>query len=186
MSFIKTMSSLGIARSGWALLLAVLVAGFPSPASAENELGTTAQVARQPLQELVRKKRPKGQIYVTIPQARVFGEGSGYRAYCSPQIRAINASDKTVEELITGINYVAPNGKMVGSTVTRFFRVKVGKQETHYFYSTLEANYCNGLSGEMEIVRCIYENGADCTDDVRAVAYGAVPMKLTEKNKGNK
>lgn len=178
-----------VAGLGWVirpLLLAVLISWFPVSASAENDLGFTAEVARQPLQELVRKKRPKGQIYVTIPQARVFGEGSGYRAYCSPQIRAINASDKTVEELIAGVSYKAPNGKAIGSTVTRFFRVKVGKQETHYFYSTLEANYCNGLSGEMEIVRCIYENGADCTDDVRTVEYGAVPMKIVRKNKENK
>lgn len=170
------------------LLLAVLLSCTSASFAQESghDLGSSSHVSRQPLQELIRKKRAKGLIYVTIPQARVYGEGSGYRAYCSPQIRAINASHKTVEEMIAGIRYKSPEGKGVGSTVTRFHRVKVGKQETHYFYSTINANNCNGLTGDLEIVRCVYESGEDCTEDVRAVVYGAVPLQVIERSKENK
>lgn len=170
-------------RRGTAPLIYVLLLMACPAAHAESatELGSSAEIARQPLQELVRKKRARGLLYVTIPQARVYGEGSGYRAYCSPQIRAINSSHKTIEEMMVGIRYRGPNGKDVGSTVTRFFRVKVGRQETHYFYSTINADNCHGLTGEMEVVRCVYENGIDCTDDVRTVAYGAVPLQIINK-----
>jgi len=172
-------------RTATIYVLAVSMLCVPMLASAidANELGATADVAHQPLQELIKRKRARGLVYVTIPQARVYGEGSGYRAYCSPQIRAINASDKTVEELLVGIRYINPTGKSVGSTISRFFRVKVGKQETHYFYSTINANNCDGLNGKMEIIRCVYENGVDCTGDVRSVAYGAVPIEIVGKSK---
>jgi hypothetical protein len=162
----------------------VLFCGLPAGVRAETALGTSAEVARQPLQELVRKKRVRGQIYVTIPQARVFGAGGPYRAYCSPQIRAINSSNKTVEELVTGISYQGRDNKPVGSTVTRFFRVKVGKEETHYFYSSINADYCEGLVGKMQIIRCVYESGVDCTEDVRVLPYGAIPMSFDEKKPG--
>lgn len=190
MSLINTLSDRradGLEYKVLLFLTAVLLSmPLQAQTSSGHELGSSAEVARQPLQELIQRKRAKGQIYVTVPQARVYGEGSGYRPYCSPQIRAINASHKTVEEMLAGIRYKGPNGKYVGSTITRFFRVKVGKQETHYFYSTINADNCHGLTGELEIVRCVYENGVDCTDDVRAVAYGAVPMEIVEKNKGSK
>ena len=169
------------------ILLAALL-WQPSAAMAQSghDLGAASDVTPRPLQELVRKKREKGLIYVTIPQAREYGEGSGYRAYCSPQIRAINTSHKTVQDMIVGIRYLARGRKDVGSTVTRFSRVKVGKQETHYFYSTIDAGHCHGLTGEMEIIRCVYDNGVDCTEDVRTVAYGAVPMVIVGKNKESK
>ncbi len=148
---------------------------------AESALGAAEEVAKQPLQELVRKKRVRGQIYVTIPQARVFGTGGPYRAYCSPQIRGINSSHKTVEELVVGIAYQGRDNKAVGSTVTRFFRVKVGKDETHYFYSSINADYCEGLVGKIQVIRCVYENGVDCKGDVRVLPYGAIPMTFDEK-----
>jgi len=147
-------------------------------AEAESELGAAAEVPKQPLQELVKKKRPRGQIHVTIPQARVFGDGLPYRPYCSPQIRAINSSDKTVEELIIGVRYYGKENKEVGSTVTRFFRIKVGKDETHYFYSSVNVNYCEGLTGELEIIRCVYDSGDTCVSDVRTVLYGAIPLHI--------
>lgn len=149
-------------------------------------------IQSRPLQELVhrlralREMRNDSEIYVTIPQARVYGEGSGYRPYCSPQIRAINNSHRTVEDLIVGIRYKTPDNRSAGSTITRFSWVKVSKDETHYFYNTLNADHCLGLTGEMEIIRCMYDNGTDCAQDVRTVEYGAVPMKIIQKDKEGK
>lgn len=168
------------------LLTALFWQPLAATAQSGQDLGSASEVTPRPLQELVRKKREKGLIYVTIPQAREYGEGSGYRAYCSPQIRAINTSYKTVQDMIVGIRYKSSNKKDVGSTVTRFSKVKVGKQETHYFYSTIDAGNCHGLTGELEIIRCVYDNGEGCADDVRTVAYGAVPMVITGKNKESK
>ena len=158
-----------------------LSGGLPLHAMAETALGSSAEIAKQPLQELVLKKRVRGQIYVTIPQARVFGAGGPYRAYCSPQIRAINSSHKTIEELVTGVDYTGRDNKAVGSTVTRFFRVKVGHDETHYFYSSINADYCEGLMGKMQVIRCVYENGVDCKEDVRVLPYGAIPLRFDER-----
>lgn len=169
------------ARHVPAILFLALSCGLPAQAIAESALGSSAEIAKQPLQELVLKKRVRGQIYVTIPQARVFGVGGPYRAYCSPQIRAINSSHKTIEELVTGVAYTGRDNKSVGSTVTRFFRVKVGKDETHYFYSSINADYCEGLTGKMQVVRCVYENGMDCTEDVRVLPYGAIPLTFDER-----
>lgn len=161
------------------LLLLLFFFCVPVPAKAENALGASATVAKQPLQELVRHKRPPGQIHVTIPQARVFGDGNPYRPYCSPQIRAINSSNKTVEELVVGIHYYGRENKDVGSTVTRFFRIKVGQDETHYFYSSVGINYCDGLTGDLEVIRCVYDNGEACVNDVRTVLYGAIPLRIS-------
>jgi hypothetical protein len=189
---LTTPSPAGSAHTSRLTLLPVLLAAMlslPFSAAAQNNnhaLGSASEVAPRPLQELIQKKREKGLVYVTIPQARVYGEGSGFRAYCSPQIRAINASHKTVEEMLAGIRYKSPSGKYVGSTITRFFRVKVGKEETHYFYSTINADNCEGLTGELEVLRCVYDNGLDCTNDVRSVEYGAVPIQIIKKPKESK
>lgn len=163
------------------ILLALLLwPAIPHALEGGHALGAGSQVASQPLQELLRRSRAKGQVFLAIPQALMYGEGKGQKAYCSPQIRATNSSNKTVEEFIVGIRYMNGNGKPSGTSVTRFFRVKVGKQETHFFYSTVTAPSCKGLTGEVDIVRCVYDSGEDCTADVRAVEYGAVPLRIVD------
>ena len=166
-------------------VLTVLLCGPLGCLAAGVSLGHSDKVEKQPLQELVRIKRAKGNVFVEIPQALIFGlDSPRSQAYCSPQIRATNSSNKTVEELIVGIRYKDLESKVVGSTVTRFFLVKVGNQDTHYFYSSLSAKYCGGLTGEVEITRCVYEDGIDCSPDVRASAYGAIPLRFNTKKEG--
>lgn len=170
------------------LLAALLCQPMTVTAQSGHEIGAASALPLRPLQELIRKRRKmhrNGLLYVTIAQARVYGEGTGYRAYCSPQIRAINTSYKTVEDLIIGIRYKTSDNKNTGSTVTRFSWVKAGKEDTHYFYSTIDADHCSGLIGEMEVLLCKYDNGEDCIKDVRTVDYGVVPLKIMEKNKEN-
>lgn len=167
-----------------AIAALLLASSWPSVSIAQDSghaLGAGSQVAARPLQELIGKIGSKGVIFVAIPQALMYGEGAGQRPYCSPQIRATNSSNRTVEELIVGIRYKGPTGRSAGTSVTRFFRVKVSKQETHYFYSTITAPNCKGLTGEVEIVRCVYDNGAECDADVRVVEYGAVPLRIVDK-----
>lgn len=164
------------------ILLAVLLwPATPYAVDGGHALGAGSDVSSKPLQELLRRSRAKGVVFLAVPQALMYGEGKGQKAYCSPQIRATNSSNKTVEELIVGIRYMGPNGKAAGTSVTRFFRVKVGKQETHFFYSTVTAPTCKGLTGDVDIVRCVYDNGDDCTADVRPVEYGAVPLRLIDE-----
>ncbi|HEY0844892.1 MAG TPA: hypothetical protein VGE12_05965 [Noviherbaspirillum sp.] len=146
-----------------------------------HSLGAGSQVTGKPLQELIKRTRAKGKVFLAIPQALMYGEGTGQRPYCSPQIRATNSSHLTVEELIVGIRYKGAGGKNAGTSVTRFFRVKVGKQETHYFYSTITAPNCKGLTGEVEIVRCVYDSGDDCSGDVYTVEYGAIPLRIIDE-----
>ena len=150
-------------------------------------------IQSRPLQELIqrmrtlRELRTEKLIYVTIARALVYGdESSGSPSYCSPQIRAINTAARTVENLLIGIRYKGRDNKDVGSTITRFSWVKVSTEETHYFYDSVNSSYCQGLTGEMEVIHCVYDNGRDCTNDVRAVNYGTVPLKMLEKNKEGK
>lgn len=165
------------------LLLALLLMS-PFLHAQDHALGSSRhEVGRQPLQELVKQKRSEGLIYVAIPLASVYGDGAGYRPYCSPHIRASNESNKTVVHMLAGIRYQTLSGKDAGSTITRFSRVKVGQQETHYFHSTIKADDCSGLTGALEVVSCTYEDGTDCSDDVRTVAYGAVPLRMFTKPK---
>lgn len=164
-----------------ALVFLLSAAGWPALLHATDgghALGSGSEVTSKPLQELIRRERPKGEIFVAIPQAMMYGEGPGQRPYCSPQIRATNSSNRTVEELIVGVHYKTAGGKSGGTSVTRFFRVKVGKQETHFFYSTITAPNCNGLTGDVEIIRCVYDSGENCTGDVHPVEYGAVPLRM--------
>jgi len=152
---------------------------------ANPSLGASAKVPRQALQELVRIKRPRGVIYVAIPQALIFGLNNAQnKPYCSPQVHATNSSHKTVEELIVGIRYKEDGdkqGKSLGSTITRFFLIKIGSQDTH-FYNAIHASRCEGLIGELEITRCVYEDGTDCSADVQPVAYGSIPLKISKEN----
>lgn len=174
---------LGQLLRGLAALL-LLALSLPSISIAQDgghSLGAGSHVVARPLQELIGKVGSKGLVFVAIPQALMYGEGSGQRPYCSPQIRATNSSNRTVEELIVGIRYKTASGKGAGTSVTRFFRIKVSKQETHYFYSTITAPNCKGLTGELEVIRCVYDNGAECNNDVRVVEYGAVPLRIVDK-----
>jgi hypothetical protein len=142
---------------------------------APHNLGSMSNLKRQPLQELIKVRRAPGKLYVSIPQAELFGERTGYAPYCSPHVRTINSSNKTVEELLTGISYRNPAGRLVGSTTSRFFQLKVADMETHFFNS-VGTNSCDGLVGEVHVLRCVYEDGSDCSADVVPVAFGAVPL----------
>jgi len=138
--------------------------------------------ADRPLQQVVRHTRKPGPITVAIPVAYVFGMGQDKaRNYCSPSIRAINSSNVQVEELVVGVEYskIGTNTD-VGSTVTRFSSVKVGHQDTHYFYQ-LGTSDCRGLEGRGFVVRCVYTNGEDCRNDVQMIGYGLIPLRLRNR-----
>jgi hypothetical protein len=50
-----------------------------------------------------------------------------------------------------------------------------------YFPSALDTPDCEEMAGELEIIHCVYANGESCEQDVRAVEYGTVPLKMQEK-----
>lgn len=133
--------------------------------------------------QLVRE-RAKGPILVSIPVAYVFGLG-GERSplYCSPSVRATNGSNAVIEELVVGVNYQTAAGVPVGSSVSRFTNIKVKRLEAHFF-NQLETSKCSGLRGELNIVRCVYSNGEDCSSDIQAVRFGAIPLQLKRTNSG--
>lgn len=173
-----------VSRALLALLLATLLpAGGAQEAG--YQLGTSASVAAQPLQELIKKRRPKGPIYIALPRALVMvREGANRRPRCAPQVLVTNSSNQTIEELVAGIRYTKTDAKAAhnaGSTLARFHLLRVGKEELHYLADALEVDDCANLSAEVEILHCAYDSGAACNDDVRAVAYGAIPMTLIEK-----
>lgn len=146
-------------------------------AEAKERLTGKDGIAR-PLQEVIRQERPRGPIYIAIPIAYVFGMGGEHSPpYCSPSIRADNTSNATVQELIVGIVYHTKDGQAAGGTVTRYNAIKVGHQDTHYFYQ-LAVNDCKGLDGELTVVRCKYASGADCLSDVQAIGFGTIPLHL--------
>ncbi|MBS4098543.1 MAG: hypothetical protein KGZ83_17100 [Sulfuricella sp.] len=134
-----------------------------------------------PLQQVIRNERPRGPVFVAIPIAYVFGLG-GDRSptYCSPTIRADNSSNMPVEELIVGIEYQTKDGRAAGGTVTRYDKIKIGHQDTHYFYQ-LTVSDCRGLEGKLTVVHCIYSSGADCSGDVQAVGFGTIPLHLSPR-----
>jgi hypothetical protein len=156
---------------------ALLAPGPHTLYAQENPLGATAAVEARPLQELVRNERPPGLIYISIPFAEVFGGAHGYAPYCSPQIRTANASNRTVREMLTGIRYRDRSGGRLGSTVTRVFLLRVDAEENHFF-ANVNVNDCNGLTAEVEVIRCMYEDGTPCAADVVAVGYGAIPLAI--------
>jgi hypothetical protein len=164
--------------AGWPVLLAALVCMLPAYA---QDLGASAFVSDQPLQELLKKRRPKGLIYLAVPQAiMVANEGGTKKSNCSPQIQLTNSSNQTLEELVVGIRYKKA-GKIIGSTLSRFYLIKTGKQDVHYFPSVLDTLSCEETTGEAEIIQCLYDTGESCTQDVRALEYGAVPLKIQDK-----
>jgi hypothetical protein len=174
-------------RAGWSVLLAALaaLAGLlPVHAAAQDaahHLGAGAFVSDQPLQELLKKRRPKGLIYIAVPQAMmVANEGGNKKPSCSPQIQLTNSSNQTLEELVVGIRYKKA-GKVIGSTLSRFYLIKTGKQDMHLFPSVLDTSGCEDATGEAEVIQCLYDTGESCVHDVRALEYGAVPLKIQDK-----
>jgi hypothetical protein len=176
-----------VKRAGWSLLLmtlAALAGLLPVHAAAQDaahHLGAGAFVSDQPLQELLKKRRPKGLIYLAVPQAvMVANDGGNRKPTCSPQIQLTNSSNQTLEELVVGIRYKKV-GKIVGSTLSRFYLIKTGKQDVHFFPSVLDTTSCEETTGEAEVIQCLYDTGESCAQDVRALEYGAVPLKIQDK-----
>lgn len=165
-------------------LLASLMLSPPSLAVAgtKDHFSDGKGGADRPLQQVVRQTRKRGPVFVAIPVAYVFGMGPDKASnYCSPSIRATNSSNVQVEELVVGVEY----GKIgtsteVGSTLTRFSSIKVGQQDTHYFYQ-LGVSDCRGLEGRGFVVRCVYTNGEDCRNDVQMIGYGLIPLRLRNR-----
>jgi hypothetical protein len=172
-------------RAGWPVLLTMLAAlscTLPAHAQdANHHLGSAAFVSDQPLQELLKKRRPKGLIYLAVPKAiMVANEGGTKNPSCSPQIQLTNSSNQTLEELVVGIRY-KKGGKIIGSTLSRFYLIKTGKQDVHYFPSVLDTPSCEDTTGEAEVIQCLYDTGESCEQDVRMLEYGAVPLRILDK-----
>ena len=157
----------------WAVLSTV-----PPVLATPKELLTGQGGVSVPLQQVIRVERVRGPVHISIPVAYVFGMG-GDRSpyYCSPSIRASNSSNYPVEELIVGISYKTEKGNDVGSSITSYSELKVGRDYTHYFYQ-LATQDCRGLKGEVTIMRCVYTTGEDCTADTRVTGFGAIPLSL--------
>lgn len=154
------------------------VAVIPAAAYADSKDELTDQSGKSvPLQQVIRKERPRGPIFVAVPVAYVFGLG-GDRSptYCSPSIRATNSSNANIEELVVGVDFHTKTNP-AGGSVTRYSNIKVGAQDTHYFYQ-LTVSDCRGLEGVATVIRCVYSSGEDCTAEVKAVEFGTIPLRL--------
>ena len=167
------------------VLFSWLVCAFllarPSDVRADTKNELADEAANPPtLQELLTKKRSKGPIFVAIPIAYRYGIGGVDESYCSPSIRATNSSNAVIEELIIGIDYVTTAGKAAGATITRYASIKVGRQDTHFFYQ-LAVSDCKGVLGYVSIVRCVYSTGEDCSSEVQAVSFGTIPLRLKSR-----
>lgn len=165
------------------VLSAWMACGFlfarPDGARAADPTKNATDQAQMPTPALERRReeRPNGPVFVAVPVAFVYGIGGGNAAYCSPSIRATNSSNAMIEELIIGIDYLSGAGKPAGRTITRFADIKVRRQDTHYFYQ-LDVSECTGLLGQVSVVRCVYATGRDCSSDVQAIGFGAIPLRL--------
>lgn len=133
----------------------------------------------QPLQQVIRVERARGPVFVTVPVAYVFGLSGGDRelTYCSPSIQTVNSSNAPIEELIVGIDFQTEAGQNAGSAVARFYSIKIGHEDTQYFYQ-LSVNNCRGLLGQVSVVRCTYASGEDCARDVRVIEHGTIPLQM--------
>jgi hypothetical protein len=161
------------------LIFACVTLSFPDQAHADAKDELSGKGGKSvPLQHVIRKERARGPVFIAIPVAYVFGLGNDRSSlYCSPSVRATNSSNAVVDELIIGIEYRELDGKPVGGSVSRYDNIKVQHQDTHYFYQ-LETSHCKGLQGTMSVMRCVYTTGEDCSNDVRAVDFGAIPLRL--------
>lgn len=155
----------------------------------DHALGSSTNVPKRALQELIGRgghaQHSQGSVYVTIHQASLYGENTVYRPFCSPTIYVINSAQETVGEFIFAIHYKGVDRKPAGSTITRLSLLKTGKQETDYFHSSVKVNSCRGIVGDLEIIQCVYLDGTDCSDDVRALP-GAIQLQLAAKIKEKK
>ena len=134
------------------------------------------------LQQVINRERQRGPLYASIPIAYVFGMG-GERSpkYCSPSVRIANTSNAPIDEILLGVEYRSiSSGKIVASSLTRITNVKIKTQDSQ-FYHHLGISDCNGLEGILTVVHCKYSTGDDCTRDVLAVNFGAIPLRLKEK-----
>ena len=161
-------------------LLVAVCLGLPvcaAYAAAKDEL-TDKEGKAVALQEVIYKERSRGPIMVSVPVAYVFGLGwERSPLYCSPSVRASNASNAVIDELILGIDYKTANEGQVGSSVSRFTNIKIKRIESHFF-NQLNTGQCMGLRGTLSVVRCMYATGEDCSKDVQAVGFGAIPLRL--------
>lgn len=169
-----------IGRSGGWLGVAVLVGGLSMGeafADAKEHLTGHGGLA-QPLQRVIRVERARGPIFVMIPVAYVFGlvDNSTKATYCSPSIRAVNSSNAPIEELVFGIDFKTRAGQEAGSAIVRFDNIKIGRQDTQYFYQ-LSVSNCHGLEGRVSVVRCTYTSGEECVEDVKVVEHGTIPLR---------
>jgi hypothetical protein len=168
------------------ILLRMFVATFPIlVTNACAQVDSHKSVIDKYSRELIRQ-RDQGPILVSVPVAYVFGLG-GDRSplYCSPSVRAANGSNKVIEELIVGITYRSAAGTPAGSSVSRFTNIKVKRIESHFF-NQLETSKCSGLTGELNVVRCVYTTGEDCSHEIQAINFGAIPLQLRTKHSGEK
>lgn len=160
------------------VFLSASVVVFPAGvrADAKDELSGQGGMP-VPLQQVIRKERPRGPIFIAVPVAYVFGLG-GDRSptYCSPSIRATNSSNANIEELIVGIDFHTKTTS-AGGSVSRYANIKIGAQDTHYFYQLTVAD-CRGLEGVASVLRCVYASGEDCTADVKTIEYGTIPLRM--------
>lgn len=145
-------------------------------------LATTGTVNRQeesvPLHRVQRNERLPGSIFIAVPVAHVFGTG-GDRSplYCSPSVSATNSSSKAIAELIVGIDFQSKAGQSAGASMARFTDIRVGQETVHSFYR-LPGGNCVGLEGQMEVIRCAYVSGEDCSKDVKPLSQGAIPLRI--------
>jgi len=160
---------------------ALLLGAAPALAQdAAHRIGGASFINRGPLQELLQKRpAPGGSIFVAIPQMSRRGDNTVYRPFCIPRITVVNSSPETVEELIVGVRYTDSGAKPVGSTVSRFMRLKsLREDDDESYHDHLKAANCDDLVGEVEVLRCVYDSGQDCSGNVRALGYGAVRLQL--------
>jgi len=160
------------------LIFGFLILNFGDVRAASKELLTGQGGVAVPLQQVIRVERAKGPVSISVPVAFVFGIG-GDRSphYCSPSINAVNSSNWPIEELIVGIAYKNDKGQSAGSTISRFAEIKVGRQDTQYFYQ-LSVQDCRGLTGEVTVIRCMYTSGEDCLPESRVSPFGAIPLSM--------
>jgi hypothetical protein len=159
------------------LMMAALAAMCNANATLKDELVGKDGVPVT-LQRVITHVRPAGPVYIAIPLAHLFGKSNGRdKHYCSPSIRASNSSNEVVEELIIGIDYRNGAGQVVSSSITRYDNIKIQAQDTHIFYQ-LETHTCTNLTGSVSVLRCKYSSGHDCSKDVVAIDFGAIPLTL--------
>lgn len=168
--------------AGLSWLATLLALGAPALQAEEytgHRLGASSHVAIRALQELLRRDTQphRGEIFLAIPEAMVLGHRTAYQAFCMPRIQIINSASETVGELIFGVRYEHGGGS-IGSTVTRVARLEAGREVfDEAFHESLRVDSCQGLTGSVEVVRCVYVDGHDCTADVRPLAFGTVPLR---------